>query len=143
MELKATYKQKHRNVVEDKRDYRQTHFHDYSVITSNIYLDEEYIKKLITEMYQQAEKGGVQPAYKHRLLLFLSQHYLHKVPYLHKAGAMQEQCNQVLSNFDEEAGKHFNKVNTRPLSTMQTAFQRARQLDQLRPEPLPQAYQQP
>eukprot|EP00971_Amphidinium_carterae_P336863 6473427-Amphidinium_carterae.1 len=77
-----------------------------------------------------------------RLLIFLTQHYLHKVPYLrHKAEATQEQCNQVLQNFDEDAQKHFTKVNTRPLSSLQSAFQRAQQLERLRPEPVPQ-YQQ-
>eukprot|EP00971_Amphidinium_carterae_P179624 3562450-Amphidinium_carterae.1 len=85
-----------------------THFHDYSVITTHIHLDEEYMKKLIAEIYQQAEKEGIQPAHQHRLLMLLVQHYLHKVPYLlHKAGATQEQCNQVLSHFDEKAGRHF------------------------------------
>eukprot|EP00971_Amphidinium_carterae_P241690 4798791-Amphidinium_carterae.3 len=76
--MEDSYRGKHRNVVEDKRDYRQMRVHDYSVITTHIYLDEDYIKKLITEIYQQAEKEGVQPAHKHRLLLFLTQHYLHK-----------------------------------------------------------------
>eukprot|EP00971_Amphidinium_carterae_P198232 3934262-Amphidinium_carterae.2 len=69
MEMKAAYRQKHRRLVEDKREYKQNHFHDYSVIMTHIYLDKEYIKKHITEIYQQAEKGGQraeqQPAHKH------------------------------------------------------------------------------
>eukprot|EP00971_Amphidinium_carterae_P047319 932311-Amphidinium_carterae.1 len=55
MEIKITYKQMHKNIIEDKKDYKQRHFHqvphhyreatsnfeqrhfhDYSVITSNI-----------------------------------------------------------------------------------------------------------
>eukprot|EP00971_Amphidinium_carterae_P302589 6012513-Amphidinium_carterae.2 len=48
-ELKAVYKQQHRKVIEDRRDYKQTHYHDYSVITTNLGIDEEYIKKIIIE----------------------------------------------------------------------------------------------
>eukprot|EP00971_Amphidinium_carterae_P227551 4513617-Amphidinium_carterae.1 len=141
MEMKSACRQRHRRLIEDKKEYKQNHFHDYSVITTNIYLDEEYIKKRIIEIYQQAEKPGrrgeeVQPAHKHRLMLFLTQHYLQKVPYLlHKAGATQEQCNLVLQNFDHDATKHFTKVNTRPLSSLQTPFQRAAALERIRPEP--------
>eukprot|EP00971_Amphidinium_carterae_P170388 3376074-Amphidinium_carterae.1 len=70
MEMKAAYRQRHRKRIDDKKEYKQNHFHDYSIITTNIYLDEEYIKKHITEIYQQAEKPGkrgekVQPAHKH------------------------------------------------------------------------------
>eukprot|EP00971_Amphidinium_carterae_P343170 6482779-Amphidinium_carterae.1 len=91
MEMKAAYRQRHRRLIEDKKSYKQNHFHDYSIITTNIYLDEEYITKHIIEIYQQAErprKQGeeVQPTHKHRLMVILTQHYLHKVPYLlHKA----------------------------------------------------------
>eukprot|EP00971_Amphidinium_carterae_P156800 3108420-Amphidinium_carterae.1 len=64
-------------------------------------------------------------------MLFLTQHYLRKVPYpLHKAGATQEQCNLLLQNFDYDAQEHFTKVNTRPLSSLQTPFQRAAASDQ-------------
>eukprot|EP00971_Amphidinium_carterae_P011080 218184-Amphidinium_carterae.1 len=34
MELKVAYKQVHRTVIENKNEYKQRHFHDYSVITS-------------------------------------------------------------------------------------------------------------
>eukprot|EP00971_Amphidinium_carterae_P157677 3125518-Amphidinium_carterae.1 len=44
MEMKAAYKQRHRRLIEDKKEYKQHHFHDYLVITTSIYLDEEYIK---------------------------------------------------------------------------------------------------
>eukprot|EP00971_Amphidinium_carterae_P297056 5901382-Amphidinium_carterae.1 len=33
MELKVAYKQIHRTVIEDKAQYKQNHFHDYSIIT--------------------------------------------------------------------------------------------------------------
>eukprot|EP00971_Amphidinium_carterae_P310806 6176281-Amphidinium_carterae.1 len=144
MEIKMTYRQTLKNIVEDKRDYRQTHFHDYSVIATNIHLDEEYMKKLITEIYQQAEaKPDAQPAHQHRLLMFLIQHYCLKVPYLlQRAGATVQQLNQVLQHFDKDAGKYFTKVNTRPFSAIQSEMQRAQQPDRLRPEPVPQTQQQ-
>eukprot|EP00971_Amphidinium_carterae_P119974 2376336-Amphidinium_carterae.1 len=108
MEIKMTYRQTLKNIVEDKKDYRQTRFHDYSVITTNIHLDEEYMKKLITEIYQQAEsKPDAQPAHQHRLLMFLAQHYYLKVPYLlQRAGATVQQLSQVLQHFDENGGRN-------------------------------------
>eukprot|EP00971_Amphidinium_carterae_P117623 2330175-Amphidinium_carterae.1 len=141
MEMKAAYRQRHTRLIGNKKEYKQNRLHDYSVIATNIDLDEEYVKKHIIKIYQQAEKPGrrgdeVQPAHKHRLMLFLTQHYLHKVPYLlHNAGATQEQCNLVLQNFDDDASKHFTKVNARPLSSLQTPFQRAAALERIRPEP--------
>eukprot|EP00971_Amphidinium_carterae_P180869 3587932-Amphidinium_carterae.1 len=91
---------------------------------------------MITEIYQQSEaKHDAAPAYQHRLLMFLVQHYALKVPFLlQSAGATIPQCNQVLQHFDEYAEKYFTRVNTRPLSEIQ----RAQQLERLRPGPLPQ-----
>eukprot|EP00971_Amphidinium_carterae_P174762 3464023-Amphidinium_carterae.1 len=44
MELKVAYKQIHRTVIENKFDneYKQNHFHDYSIITTSTNLDEDY-----------------------------------------------------------------------------------------------------
>eukprot|EP00971_Amphidinium_carterae_P262310 5203061-Amphidinium_carterae.1 len=35
MELKIAYQQLHKTVMENKVDYKQRHFHDYSVITTS------------------------------------------------------------------------------------------------------------
>eukprot|EP00971_Amphidinium_carterae_P166744 3304348-Amphidinium_carterae.3 len=102
------------------------------------------MKKLITEIFQEAgAKQDAQPAHEHQRLMFLVQHYCLKVPYLLQlAGATPQQLGQVLQHFDENAGKYFTKVNMRPLSAIQSATQRAQQLDRLRPEPAPQVPQQ-
>eukprot|EP00971_Amphidinium_carterae_P239479 4754211-Amphidinium_carterae.1 len=39
IELKIAYQQVHRTVITDKFDYKQRHFHDYSVITTSDNLD--------------------------------------------------------------------------------------------------------
>eukprot|EP00971_Amphidinium_carterae_P180870 3587932-Amphidinium_carterae.2 len=39
MEIKMTYRQTLKNIVEDTKEYKQRHFHDYSEITTNIYLN--------------------------------------------------------------------------------------------------------
>eukprot|EP00971_Amphidinium_carterae_P177658 3523829-Amphidinium_carterae.1 len=36
MEIKVAYKQTHRTVIENKSEYKQDHFHDYSVITIRV-----------------------------------------------------------------------------------------------------------
>eukprot|EP00971_Amphidinium_carterae_P044775 880817-Amphidinium_carterae.1 len=78
LEMKMTYRQTLKNIIEDKREYKQTHFH-VAVITTNLYLNEEYMKKMITEIYQQSDtKRDAPPPYQHRLLMFLVQHYLTK-----------------------------------------------------------------
>eukprot|EP00971_Amphidinium_carterae_P244379 4852514-Amphidinium_carterae.1 len=74
MEIKITFKQTLKNIIEDRREYKQTHFHDYSVITTNVHLNEEYAKKMITEIDQQSEtKREPQPPWQHRFLMFLVQ----------------------------------------------------------------------
>eukprot|EP00971_Amphidinium_carterae_P348849 6490704-Amphidinium_carterae.2 len=72
-ELKAVYKQKHRRIVEDKRGYKQNHYHDYSIITTNLGLDVDYIRKIIIETYQQAEekKDENNPPHSRKLLIFI------------------------------------------------------------------------
>eukprot|EP00971_Amphidinium_carterae_P062567 1238597-Amphidinium_carterae.2 len=44
MEIKTAYKQNTKEAMLDKQDYKQKHFHDYSV------------KLMITEIYQQFDK---------------------------------------------------------------------------------------
>eukprot|EP00971_Amphidinium_carterae_P066778 1322318-Amphidinium_carterae.1 len=39
MELKIAYQQVHRTVIENRHEYKQRHFHDYSVITTADNLD--------------------------------------------------------------------------------------------------------
>eukprot|EP00971_Amphidinium_carterae_P165572 3282329-Amphidinium_carterae.1 len=131
-----TYRQTLKNIIEDRREYKQTHFHDYSVITTNDYLNEEYMKKMITEIYQQFDtKPDAQPPWQDRLLMFLVQHYSTKVPLLmQETRATIAQCNQVLHHFDENGHTYFMKPNKRPLSELQ----RLQQLERLRPQPLPQ-----
>eukprot|EP00971_Amphidinium_carterae_P197424 3918273-Amphidinium_carterae.1 len=56
MELKVAYKQVHRTVIENRLDYKQRHFHDYSGITTPDNLDDEYTIKMTVEIFKQAEK---------------------------------------------------------------------------------------
>eukprot|EP00971_Amphidinium_carterae_P191799 3805513-Amphidinium_carterae.1 len=41
LELKVAYKQVHRTVIENKGEYKQNHFHDYSIITTSTNLDDD------------------------------------------------------------------------------------------------------
>eukprot|EP00971_Amphidinium_carterae_P060865 1204730-Amphidinium_carterae.1 len=56
MEIKVAYKQIHRTVIENKSDYKQNHFYDYSIITTNTYLDEDYAVRMTIEIFQNAQK---------------------------------------------------------------------------------------
>eukprot|EP00971_Amphidinium_carterae_P290094 5759848-Amphidinium_carterae.3 len=96
MEIKITFKQTLKNIIEDRREYKQTRVHDYSVISTNVYLNDEYAKKMITEIDQQAEtKREPQLPWQHRFLMFLVQHYALKVPLLRQeTGSTIAQCNQ-------------------------------------------------
>eukprot|EP00971_Amphidinium_carterae_P044776 880818-Amphidinium_carterae.1 len=113
LEIKMTYRQTLKNIIEDKREYKQAHFHDYSVITTSIYLNEEYMKKMITEIYQQSEvKQDAAPPFQHRLLMFLVKHYPTKVQLLlQETGATMAQCHQVLHHFDQYGQKYFMKID--------------------------------
>eukprot|EP00971_Amphidinium_carterae_P135609 2686764-Amphidinium_carterae.1 len=52
MELKLAYQQTHRVVIENKADYKQRHFHDYSVITTNVNLNIEYAITMTVDIYK-------------------------------------------------------------------------------------------
>eukprot|EP00971_Amphidinium_carterae_P102911 2037033-Amphidinium_carterae.2 len=56
MEMKVAYKQIHRTVIENKGDYKQNHFHDYSIITTSTNLNDEYAIKMTIEIFLQARK---------------------------------------------------------------------------------------
>eukprot|EP00971_Amphidinium_carterae_P349455 6491025-Amphidinium_carterae.1 len=42
MELKVAYKQKYRNAIKNKLEYKQNHFHDYSIITTAKNLNDDF-----------------------------------------------------------------------------------------------------
>eukprot|EP00971_Amphidinium_carterae_P172055 3411420-Amphidinium_carterae.1 len=54
MEIRTTYKQTHNMVITDKQAYKQHHFHGFLIITSDMDMDEEYAKLMITEYHKQA-----------------------------------------------------------------------------------------
>eukprot|EP00971_Amphidinium_carterae_P057080 1128684-Amphidinium_carterae.1 len=56
-EIKSRYKQKNREAIVDKQSYKQHHFRDYSVITTDIDVKEEYAKHMIIDIYAQAQKN--------------------------------------------------------------------------------------
>eukprot|EP00971_Amphidinium_carterae_P165075 3272278-Amphidinium_carterae.1 len=66
MELKIAYQQVHRTVIENRNDYKQRHFHDYSVITTSDNLDIEYAIKMTVDIFKQSEKkyDDKNPPYK-------------------------------------------------------------------------------
>eukprot|EP00971_Amphidinium_carterae_P304829 6057564-Amphidinium_carterae.1 len=66
MEIKTTYRQTCEDVILDRNEYKQRHFHDHSVIASNLYVNEKYAKTIITEIFQQAtKKPESQPGHQH------------------------------------------------------------------------------
>eukprot|EP00971_Amphidinium_carterae_P138539 2745021-Amphidinium_carterae.1 len=77
MELKVAYKQVHRTVIENRSEYKQNHFHDYSIITTPDNLDDEYAVKMTIEIFKQAEKkyDPMNPPTKNRFFVFILQHY--------------------------------------------------------------------
>eukprot|EP00971_Amphidinium_carterae_P323852 6436275-Amphidinium_carterae.4 len=61
MEFKVVYKQQHRRPIEDKIEYKQNHFHEYSLITTNTNLDDDYAVKITIEIYSQARTRREHP----------------------------------------------------------------------------------
>eukprot|EP00971_Amphidinium_carterae_P301785 5995758-Amphidinium_carterae.1 len=120
LEIKVTYKQTLKNIIEDKTEYKQTHFHDYSVITTNTYLNEEYMKKMIAEIYQQSEaKRDAPPPYTHT-----DNSCSYSTTLLDESSITTSSDRSTMqpgpSYFDENGHKYFMK------------------LERLRPQPLPQ-----
>eukprot|EP00971_Amphidinium_carterae_P226805 4498158-Amphidinium_carterae.1 len=93
MELKVAYKQIHRTVIENKVQYKQNHFHDYSIITTSTNLDNDYAVKMTIEIILQAEKkyDPQNPPTKNRFFVFILQHYRERVrDIFQRAGATIE-----------------------------------------------------
>eukprot|EP00971_Amphidinium_carterae_P296613 5892284-Amphidinium_carterae.1 len=57
MEIKTTYKKKNTVAILDTQGYKQHHFHDYSVITTDVDMNEDYAKTVIVDIYQKEAKN--------------------------------------------------------------------------------------
>eukprot|EP00971_Amphidinium_carterae_P059218 1170962-Amphidinium_carterae.2 len=93
MELKVAHRNTDRSIIEEKIEYKQNHFHDYSIITTNMNLDDNYAVKMTIELFQQAKTKPDEnnPPHHHRFFLFLVQHYLHRLQNIfQRAGATQD-----------------------------------------------------
>eukprot|EP00971_Amphidinium_carterae_P093442 1849371-Amphidinium_carterae.1 len=117
MEIKVAYKQIHRTVIENKGDYKQNHFHDYSIITTNANLD-DYAVKMTIEIFQNSQKKyevNNSPT-QNRFFVFLLQHYRERFQNIcQRAGVTVEDYNQILEYFDKRGGSRFNRPNRRDL----------------------------
>eukprot|EP00971_Amphidinium_carterae_P350135 6491400-Amphidinium_carterae.2 len=139
MELKVAFKQKYRNVIKNKLEYKQNHFHDYSIITTPKNLNDDYTVKMTIEIYLQAQakRDELHPPHQNRFFLFLVQHYLPRLHNIfHRAGATMEEYHQVLAYFDKKCAVHFARPNRRDVQMIraapqQTAEKRCRQDERL------------
>eukprot|EP00971_Amphidinium_carterae_P006732 132699-Amphidinium_carterae.4 len=61
MEIKTTYKQTITTAIANKANFKQHRYHDYSVITSDNEMDEEYAKHIFIEIYQQSRDKNTIP----------------------------------------------------------------------------------
>eukprot|EP00971_Amphidinium_carterae_P142447 2821676-Amphidinium_carterae.1 len=147
MELKVAYKQKHKTVIENKMEYKQNHFHDYSIIITPTNLNDDLAVKMTIEIYVQlqSKRDPLNPAHQNRFFLFLVQHYGERLRNIfQRARATMEEYNAVLAYFDKKGTTHFTKPNRRDLqailSTTQTAEDRERGLQRISqlPEMQPQ-----
>eukprot|EP00971_Amphidinium_carterae_P236614 4696181-Amphidinium_carterae.1 len=99
MELKVAYKQVHRTMIENKTEYKQNHFHDYSIITTPDNLHDDYAVKMTIEIFTQAEKkyDPANPPTKNCFFVFLLQHYRERARNIFlRAGATVEEYNQAV-----------------------------------------------
>eukprot|EP00971_Amphidinium_carterae_P137014 2715190-Amphidinium_carterae.1 len=126
MELKIAYQQVHRTVIENRNEYKQTHFHDYSVITTKDNLDTEYAVKMTVDIFKQAERKNdpTNPAYKNRFFVFRLQHYRDRVrDIFRRAEARTEDYNNAVDYFDDRGGTHFARPNRRTLEEIRRSQQ--------------------
>eukprot|EP00971_Amphidinium_carterae_P273908 5436201-Amphidinium_carterae.1 len=82
LEIKTTYRNTIKDATQDKLDYKQRHYHNYSVITVDKYLDEEYARHMIIDIYAQYNKKEKQ----RKGTTFLSNHPTPQLP--HQNGFM-------------------------------------------------------
>eukprot|EP00971_Amphidinium_carterae_P013343 263053-Amphidinium_carterae.1 len=134
MELKLAYQQVHRQVIENMADYKQRHFHDYSVITTHENLNIDYAITMTVDIYKQYEKNVKEKKddpqalpYKNRFFVFLLQHYRPRVrDIFQRAGAKVQDYNNAVEYFDARGGTHFYKPNTRNLDEIRRSHEEDR-----------------
>eukprot|EP00971_Amphidinium_carterae_P267279 5301918-Amphidinium_carterae.1 len=143
MEIRTTYRNNIRDVIQDKPDYKQSHSHDYSVITTNKYVDEKYARHMIIDIYgqynkkEEQQRQGItqsnnqppnQPPHQNRFIMFMIQHHATKITKIMKdAGVPQQQINLAFGHFDEKAAQHFTNPNIRNLADMNEGLQPMRE----------------
>eukprot|EP00971_Amphidinium_carterae_P308749 6135235-Amphidinium_carterae.4 len=74
METQTTYRQTHQNIIMDKQAYKQHHFHDFSIITSDKYMDEEYTQIMFADYYKNARQTN-KPGHENRFVAFMINFY--------------------------------------------------------------------
>eukprot|EP00971_Amphidinium_carterae_P260760 5173140-Amphidinium_carterae.3 len=117
MEIKTTYRQGLREVIVDKSDYKQRHYHDYSVIITDIDVMRNTqcnAKQMIIDIYAQATKKQEiqQPTHQNRFIFFMIQHHPTRITKIIKdAGLPVQQINMAFAHFDEKAAQHFTTPN--------------------------------
>eukprot|EP00971_Amphidinium_carterae_P289829 5755104-Amphidinium_carterae.2 len=130
MELKVAYKQKHKTVIENKLEYKQNHYHDYSIITTPKNLNDDYAVKMTIEIYLKAAAKRerdrdyllLHPPHENRFFVFIVQHYERRLfNIFQRAGATVDEYNQVLAYFDRKCAIHFTKPNRRDLQAIRSA----------------------
>eukprot|EP00971_Amphidinium_carterae_P096961 1919468-Amphidinium_carterae.1 len=116
MEIRTTYKQKNTVAILDKQGYKQHHFHEYSVITTDIDMNEDYAKTMIVDIYQQAAKKQT-TACNHRFIVFMIQYHAERrKDVMKRAGLTEQTIDKGYEYVDERTPNLFNGPNIRNLT---------------------------
>eukprot|EP00971_Amphidinium_carterae_P243485 4835185-Amphidinium_carterae.2 len=121
MEIKTTHRQNNTMVIANKMTYKQHHYHDYSVITSDLDMDEEVAKQMFSEIYQTSrdKRPGTIP-HIHSFMIFMIEYCAQRTEVvMKKAGCTENEIKDAYRYFDNSVDRLFDRPNVRPLPQLQ------------------------
>eukprot|EP00971_Amphidinium_carterae_P245364 4872632-Amphidinium_carterae.1 len=102
-------------VIASNQTYKQHHYHDYSVITSDKHMDEEYAKHMFVEICQTSREKKTIP-YSNRFVTFMIQYHPQRtVTIMKRAGCSTRKMTEAFDYFDNNVHRLYAKPNVRPL----------------------------
>eukprot|EP00971_Amphidinium_carterae_P251273 4988007-Amphidinium_carterae.2 len=107
MEMRTTFKHTKVELHSYKADYKSRHFHDFSIITTEHDLNEDYAIHMITHYYgEQQDNNPELPLYKERSITFMINKHYQKMKTLKRQGCTQQDIKRTYDNFLEGPPGH-------------------------------------
>eukprot|EP00971_Amphidinium_carterae_P004420 88490-Amphidinium_carterae.1 len=69
--IRTNYKQTKVKLITDTTNYKSRHYHDFSIITTEKDLNEEYALHMLDHYYNDRQRSTTDPPHKQRMITFM------------------------------------------------------------------------